>query len=181
MYESGEEYRFNAGWINGSKTSDTYTFYAVWKTCEHEWDEGVVTNEPTTSATGVMTYTCEICGKTKTAKIPKISTYQIKFNANGGKGSIAGMKVEKEESFTLPENQFTKAGYTFVGWTVKRSSDSKWLVEEDGWQTNNEIKANDYEKVLFDEDVDLALDEDWINGSKSTDTYTFYAVWEKDI
>ena len=91
------------------------------------------------------------------------------------------MKVEKEEPFTLPENPFTKAGYTFVGWTVKRSSDSKWLVEEDGWQTNNEIKANDYEKVLFDEDVDLALDEDWINGSKSTDTYTFYAVWEKDI
>ncbi len=181
VYESGEEYRFNAGWINGSKTSDTYTFYAVWKTCEHEWDEGVVTNEPTTSATGVMTYTCEICGKTKTAKIPKISTYQIKFNANGGKGSIAGMKVEKEESFTLPENSFTKAGYTFVGWSVKRSSDSKWLVEDNDWQTNSEIKANGSEKMIFDEEADLALDEDWINGSKSTDTYTFYAVWEKDI
>ena len=180
VYESDVAYRFNASWINGTKTSDTYTFYAVWEACEHVWDDGVVTKEPTTSATGVMTYTCEICSKTKTEKIPKISTYQIKFNANGGKGSFAGMKVEKEEPFTLPENPFTKAGYTFVGWTVKRSSDGRWLVEEDEWQTNNEIKETGDEKLIFDEDVDLELDDEWINGSKATDTYTFYAVWEKD-
>ena len=126
-------------------------------------------------------YTCEICGKTKTAKIPKISTYSIKFNANGGKGTVAGMKVEKDGSFTLPENGFTKDGYLFIGWSVKRASDSKWLVEDDGWQTAKEIKANSYEKILFEEDSDLALDEDWINGSKETDTYTFYAMWEKDV
>ena len=181
IFESETEYTFTEDWINGSKNSDTYTFYAVWVACEHEWDEGEVTKEPTTSATGVMTYTCEICGKTKTAKIPKISTYSIKFNANGGKGTVAGMKVEKDGSFTLPENGFTKDGYLFIGWSVKRASDSKWLVEDDGWQTAKEIKANSYEKILFEEDSDLALDEDWINGSKETDTYTFYAMWEKDV
>lgn len=36
---------------------------------EHVWDEGVVTVKPTTSKTGVMTYTCEMCGETMTEVI----------------------------------------------------------------------------------------------------------------
>lgn len=30
------------------------------------WDDGVITTEPTSSSSGVMTYTCTVCGKTKT-------------------------------------------------------------------------------------------------------------------
>ena len=40
--------------------------------CTHKWDEGKVTKEATTTAEGVMTYTCTICKATKTEKIPKI-------------------------------------------------------------------------------------------------------------
>ncbi len=36
------------------------------------WDNGVVTKEPTTSETGIKTYTCTVCGKTKTEIIPKL-------------------------------------------------------------------------------------------------------------
>ncbi len=38
-----------------------------------KWNSGVVTKEPTTSATGIKTYTCTVCGKTKTETIPKLS------------------------------------------------------------------------------------------------------------
>ena len=39
----------------------------------HSWDAGKVTKEPTTTATGVMTYTCQRCGATKTETIPKLA------------------------------------------------------------------------------------------------------------
>ena len=39
---------------------------------EHNWDEGVVTTEPTEEATGVKTYTCSACGETKTEELPKL-------------------------------------------------------------------------------------------------------------
>ena len=36
----------------------------------HSWDSGVVTTAPTASTDGVKTYTCTVCGATKTEKIP---------------------------------------------------------------------------------------------------------------
>ena len=36
----------------------------------HSWDDGVVTKEPTATETGVKTYTCTVCGETKTEEIP---------------------------------------------------------------------------------------------------------------
>lgn len=39
---------------------------------EHIWDSGVVTTEPTPTSTGVKTFTCQSCGKTKTEDIPKL-------------------------------------------------------------------------------------------------------------
>ena len=38
----------------------------------HQWDNGVVTTEPTEEAEGVKTYTCEGCGDTKTESIPAL-------------------------------------------------------------------------------------------------------------
>ncbi|MCD7844234.1 MAG: bifunctional metallophosphatase/5'-nucleotidase, partial [Clostridiales bacterium] len=38
--------------------------------CSHVWDEGTVTTEATETEDGVMTYTCTVCGETKTEAIP---------------------------------------------------------------------------------------------------------------
>ena len=38
--------------------------------CDHEYDEGVVTTEPTCVDTGVKTFTCTKCGDTYTEEIP---------------------------------------------------------------------------------------------------------------
>ena len=38
----------------------------------HSWNDGVVTTQPTTTATGVKTYTCATCGATRTESIPKL-------------------------------------------------------------------------------------------------------------
>ncbi len=39
--------------------------------CEHEYDDGTVTQEATFDSAGEITYTCEICGDTYTEKIPQ--------------------------------------------------------------------------------------------------------------
>ena len=35
--------------------------------CEHEWDDGVITKEPTCTENGIMTYTCQKCDETRKA------------------------------------------------------------------------------------------------------------------
>ncbi len=46
--------------------------YITEEECEHTWSDGEVTTEPTTSSTGIMTYTCIKCGETKTEDIPML-------------------------------------------------------------------------------------------------------------
>ena len=39
----------------------------------HVWDEGTVSIEPTTEKTGIMTYACRECSRTKLESIPKLT------------------------------------------------------------------------------------------------------------
>ena len=48
-------------------------------TGEHTWDNGKVTTEPTEKDPGVMTYTCVICGMTKTSPIPATGEHTFVF------------------------------------------------------------------------------------------------------
>ena len=50
------------------------------ETCQHVWDNGKVTKEPTETETGIKTYTCTLCGETKTETIPKL-THEHNYNA----------------------------------------------------------------------------------------------------
>ena len=44
-------------------------------TGEHQWNEGTVTKEPTTTETGIKTFTCTVCSATKTEDIVKVHTH----------------------------------------------------------------------------------------------------------
>ena len=45
----------------------------VIKATGHKWDSGKVTKEPTETAEGVKTFTCTVCGETRTEAIPKLT------------------------------------------------------------------------------------------------------------
>ena len=45
-------------------------------------------------------------------------TYQIKYNANGGVGTMENSTHTYGVSSNLSENQFTKSGYEFIGWST---------------------------------------------------------------
>ena len=44
-------------------------------TGEHQWDDGVVTKEPTATETGIKTFTCTVCSAIKTEDIAKVHTH----------------------------------------------------------------------------------------------------------
>ena len=55
----------------------------------HKWNAGVITKYPTTGTTGVRTYTCTVCGATRTEVIPKLTAKEAEGNANDPT-SVAG-------------------------------------------------------------------------------------------
>ena len=72
----GYTYEFT-GWSadtsNVTRDMDvTAVFKAIPTTHDHVWDEGKVTKQPTCKETGIKTYTCTVCGETRTEVIPTI-------------------------------------------------------------------------------------------------------------
>ena len=51
----------------------------------HSWNNGVVTKEPSTSETGIKTYTCSRCGATKTESIPRLQITIVFDDVTAGK------------------------------------------------------------------------------------------------
>jgi uncharacterized repeat protein (TIGR02543 family) len=47
-----------------------------------------------------------------------VGTYEVTFNANGGKGTMAAQTIEYLTSCALSANTFTKTGYTFSSWNT---------------------------------------------------------------
>jgi len=76
------------------------------------------------------------CKKTKVTQITKgttgsknyyakwiVNKYNIKFNANGGTGTVAEKKNVKYTSKVVLTNKFTRKGYTFTGWAKSKGGD----------------------------------------------------------
>ena len=82
----------------------------------HKWDAGKVTKEATETAEGVKTYTCSVCGKTKTEAIPKkeATTQEPPKKGDVVKDDKTSVKVEvtdvkkKEVEYKEPANKKAK-------------------------------------------------------------------------
>ena len=68
--EGGDEEEVSFSVVDGSITI----------ACAHEWDEGVVTKEPTCAEEGVKTFTCSKCNETRTESMKK-----AEHSSDGGK------------------------------------------------------------------------------------------------
>ena len=80
---------------------------------QHNWDSGKVTKQPTAAEEGVKTYTCSICGATRTEAIPKLTPQAPATGADGtvfGKG--ASVEAAEAAILALP-NDNDPAGTAF--------------------------------------------------------------------
>lgn len=63
-----------------------------------------------------------------------IINYKFTYNSNGGSGTMSGSTVLYNATEKLKKNTFTKTGYTFDGWYVRRSG-NEWLYKNNSDNT----------------------------------------------
>ena len=73
--------------------------------------------------------------------------YTIKFNSNGGSGSMSDMTVKYDVSQNLTTNSFTRSGYDFIGWnTAANGSGTSYT---NGQEVNNLSTTEGDEITLY--------------------------------
>ncbi|MBE6700395.1 MAG: hypothetical protein E7582_00690 [Ruminococcaceae bacterium] len=60
----------------------------------------------------------------------KANTYTIKYNANGGSGSMSNSSHTYDTAKELTANTFTRTGYTFKGWSTSSSATSATYTDK---------------------------------------------------
>ncbi|MCQ2524330.1 MAG: InlB B-repeat-containing protein [Lachnospiraceae bacterium] len=83
------------------------------------------------------------------------NTYTIKFNANGGSGTVKPQKATYDKKIKLNANKYKRNGYKFVGWATSKKNAQKGNV---AYKNTASVKN---------------LTE------KNKATVTLYAVWKK--
>nr|AHF24246.1 calcineurin-like phosphoesterase [uncultured bacterium Contig224] len=111
------------------------------ETADHEWDDGVMTTEPTGDKPGEMTYTCEACGAEKTEELAAMkvsyrsgvegSTSWQDWVENGALSGTTGKGLRMEGMQIKLENAPYEGGIRYQA-----------QLQSDGWQAwkeNGEI------------------------------------------
>ena len=107
----------------------------------------------------------------------ELAKYNVSYHSNGGTGSIPNLDVAYGTKFTVADNQFTRGGYDFTGFYLKRVEDQKWFTFS-GWATDEEILANNYIKWMYRPGDECTMSDEWIDGLFGQSQFTFYAQWE---
>ena len=101
----------------GTKLSSGNT---IAKTENHNWNKGVITKKPTCAETGVKTYTCSICSKTKTENIAT-TTKHLHTEIRNKKAATCG-----ETGYT-GDTYCTDCGKRLAyGQTIKKTGNHTW-------------------------------------------------------
>ena len=104
------------------------------------------------------------------------NTFTIRFNANGGTGSMQDQKVTYGKSVKLNANKFMKTGYVFVGWRIYNNSRNKWACYDQkgspGYKDESYCKKYGY--VVYNDNVSVA------KTANIGEVLTFYAQWSNN-
>lgn len=80
----------------------------------------------------------------------------------------------------IDDHEFSKEGYGLQGWSVNRSSDQTYYVEDKGWLTQDEINKKGYAKKIFYSDESFKFDADlWLSNDikNQTASFEFVGIW----
>ncbi len=106
------------------------------------------------------------------------TTYYVQYDANGGSGSMAETTVIKGTSTQTTHNQFTREGYSFVGWTAFRHNSAQWATKntttwKDAWKTaSSDWSGHIYKTYANGASISSTTSVD-------RDVVTFYANWAR--
>lgn len=116
--------------------------------CKHEYDDGVITKEPTCTEEGEKTSTCSLCGETKIESVPIIAHA---FDEEITKEST--FKEEGEKTFTCKN-----CGYSYTESIPKRDDEVIVTVTKKTNIPQNSSEGKYYNRVEFSFDVTNCTD-----------------------
>lgn len=106
------------------------------------------------------------------------TSFYIKYDANGGTGTMADTKVVYGTSTAIRTNTFTREGYVFTGWTAYRRTNAQWAYKDKSTRSDKWLAVTDDATNYF-----LKTYSDGTTVAKTTSTdrdiVTFYAVWSR--
>ena len=145
--------------LNG-ETRETKTLYFDGKVSLNDVDisdEYELTNDPIGTSIPA--------GETTSVQIEierKARVFEVSFDANGGEGNMDSLSVNEDEGETIPENAFSKEGYTFTGFNTSASGDGTAYQPGDDIQPEEDMtlyaqyKENPKEETDIEEPADDA-------------------------
>lgn len=171
--------------------------YTIIKTgAAHTWDAGVVTTEPTTTTTGVKTYTCTFdgCGATRTEELPKVEGTHVhtwsEWTYNNDAVYVSktdykdGTATRKCTDPDCPEHATETKTIAGTG-LLRASSASAVLGASVGLNAGLQItRANPFDKVyaVFEyQGKEYPVDEFTLNQTKTSRNYTFDKIGPKNF
>ncbi len=105
--ESGHRYEDE---VNAPTCTKSGRVYSVCRDCGdrilqkelpalgHDYDEGVITKEPTTRAMGRKTFTCQHCGETRTVTIPRLEEASEKSDVGSANANHSAKRPHRTKS-----------------------------------------------------------------------------------
>ena len=102
-----------------------------------------------------------------------LNTYSVKFNANGGSGTMDDQPFTYNEEKALSANGFTRAGYTFMGWSTTQNGEVVYgdKAEVTNLTTTNNATVNLYAQWLSQTPT-YTINFDKQNGTNGTSSAT---------
>ena len=117
----------------------------------------------------------------------EVGTVRIKFDANGGTGTMASVSLDQNTSFYLPYNTFTNNTLVFIGWNTKADGSGDSYPEGSYFYASNNLTlyAQWRNQPLSGSEngymwVDLGLSVKWATeniGGTYVESYGDYYEW----
>lgn len=86
----------------------------------------------------------------------RLKQYVLRYDANGGTGTMEDQTFPHGQAHPLEKCAFSREGYSFVGWATEST-----------------------DKVKYEDQESIKLDEEFPNLTNDNDVVTLYAVWEE--
>ena len=117
-------------------------------------------------------------GYTFTGKVSsgdgEMQTYTIRYDANGGTGTMADTTITYGISSKIRTNTFTRNGFKFAGWTAYRTTQKQWYYTDgtnSGWYAEGS-QPSGYTKSVYSDGTSVAK-----TTAVDKDVVIFYAQW----
>ena len=116
--------------VNGTTTNHAFESNKKDKWHKYEYDGSTYTG----------TFSIKSNNKeTRVVVIVEMPAVKISFDANGGSGTMNPMLVSEGDEVQLPENDFTRSGYRFLGWREDAGGTGALIDDEGLYSTSADV------------------------------------------